>query len=141
MVYYVFLVCYFKKHFKPCFFHLKTFCSTLNWWIEEFVVSFFDFTNTYNLDLKFSKHFDLITHSIQPLWFRTSGSNSTVPLIIKRTNWEKVNLSCDLGSTNLMPGLNFCQIFWMYLSLPWRCSSAIEYKNWIALNLVALAAS
>ena len=29
----------------------------------------------------------------------------------------------------------------MYLSLPWRCSSAIEYKNWIALNLVALAAS
>ena len=28
---------YFKKHFKPCFMILKTFCSTLNSWIGEFV--------------------------------------------------------------------------------------------------------
>ena len=30
MVYVLFLIYYFKKHFKPCFFLLKTFCSTLN---------------------------------------------------------------------------------------------------------------
>ena len=31
------LVYYFKKHFKPCFLIVKTFCSTLNSWIGEFV--------------------------------------------------------------------------------------------------------
>ena len=31
------LIYYFKKHFKPCFFILKTFCNTLNSWIVEFV--------------------------------------------------------------------------------------------------------
>ena len=41
----LFLIYYFKKHFNPCFFILKTFCSTLNSWIGEFVVSFFDVTN------------------------------------------------------------------------------------------------
>ena len=31
------LIYYFKKHFKHCFLILKTFCSTLNLWIGEFV--------------------------------------------------------------------------------------------------------
>ena len=47
----LFLIHYFKKHFKPCFFILrafKTFCSTSNSWIGEFVVSFFDVTNRLN---------------------------------------------------------------------------------------------
>ena len=35
----------FKKHSKPCFYILKIFCSTLNLWIGEFVVSFFGVTN------------------------------------------------------------------------------------------------
>ena len=43
MVFYFLCKYYFKKHFKPCFFTLKTFCSTLNSWIGEFVVSFFFF--------------------------------------------------------------------------------------------------
>ena len=29
------LIYYFKKHFRPCFFISKTFCSTFNWWIGE----------------------------------------------------------------------------------------------------------
>ena len=31
----LFLIYYFKKHSKPCFYILKTFCSTLNSWIGE----------------------------------------------------------------------------------------------------------
>ena len=34
----LFLIYYFKKHFKPFLFILKAFCSTLNSWIGEFVV-------------------------------------------------------------------------------------------------------
>jgi hypothetical protein len=40
MVYYFLLSL--KKYFKPCFFIKKTFCSTLNSWIGEFVVSIID---------------------------------------------------------------------------------------------------
>ena len=36
MVYY-FLFITLKNIFKPCFFILKTFCGTLNWWIGGFV--------------------------------------------------------------------------------------------------------
>ena len=32
----LFHIYYFKKHFKPCFFILKTFCSSLNLWIRGF---------------------------------------------------------------------------------------------------------
>ena len=44
----LFLIYYFKKHFTPCLFILKALkdiCSTLNSWIGELVVSFFDVTN------------------------------------------------------------------------------------------------
>ena len=43
----LFLIYYFKKHFKPCFFILKTFCSALYSWIGEFMVSFFDVTTRF----------------------------------------------------------------------------------------------
>ena len=45
----LFLVYYFKKYSKPCFNILKTFCSSFNLWIGEFVVSFFDVTKGYKL--------------------------------------------------------------------------------------------
>ena len=41
----LFLIYYIKKQFKPCLFMLKTFCSTLNSRIGEFVLSFFDVKN------------------------------------------------------------------------------------------------
>ena len=39
----LFLISYFKKHAKPCFFILKSFCSTLNSWIGEWEILWFRF--------------------------------------------------------------------------------------------------
>ena len=67
MVYYFLFKYYFKKHFKPGFFHFKgftekTFCSTLNSWIGKLMNSwfcFFDVTNRLlNLVLQ---QFDIMT--------------------------------------------------------------------------------
>ena len=71
----LFLIYYFKQHFKPCFFTLKTFCSTINSGIGEFVVSLFDVTNRLLMFLdppnpKLGKEY---IFGLNEIWNSTSG--------------------------------------------------------------------
>ena len=68
----LFLIYYFRKHFKPSFFILKAFCSTLKSWIGEFVVSFFDVTNRLNNELTW--HYRYLSEGIKRNPFHFIGT-------------------------------------------------------------------